>query len=42
MIRSLSDQFTFDVLGKKYGIYAVSGPRGSLAKLGEALNEQMQ
>ena len=36
------DQFTFDVLGKKYGIYAVSGPRGILAKLGEALNEQMQ
>ena len=38
----LSDQFTFDVLGKKYGIYAVRGPRGIPAKLGEALNEQMQ
>ena len=36
------DQFTFDVLGKKYGIYAVRGPRGIPAKLGEALNEQMQ
>ncbi len=36
------DQFTFDILGKEYGIFAVRGPRGIPAKLSEALNEQMQ
>ena len=36
------DQFTFDILGKEYSIYAVRGPRGIPAKLSEALNEQMQ
>ena len=36
------DQFTFDTLGKEYGIYAVRGPRGIPAKLSEALNEQIQ
>ena len=30
------DQFTFDVLGEKYGIYAVRGPRGIPEKLTEA------
>ncbi len=33
------DQFTFDILGREYGIYAVRGPRGIPAKLSEALNE---
>ncbi len=32
------DQFTFDILGREYGIYAVRGPRGIPAKLSEALN----
>ena len=36
------DQFTFDILGKEYSIYAVRGPRGIPAKLSEALNEQIQ
>ena len=36
------DQFTFDILSKEYGIYAVRGPRGIPAKLSEALNEQIQ
>ena len=36
------DQFTFDILGKEYSIYAVRSPRGIPAKLSEALNEQMQ
>ena len=36
------DQFTFDILGKEYGIFAVRGPRGIPAKLSEALNEQIQ
>ena len=36
------DQFTFDIWGKEYSIYAVRGPRGIPAKLSEALNEQMQ
>jgi len=31
------DRFTFDVLGEKYGIYAVRGPRGIPEKLSEAL-----
>ena len=34
------DQFTFDILGKEYGIFAVRGPRGIPAKLSEALNAQ--
>ena len=32
------EQFTFDILGKEYGIFAVRGPRGIPAKLSEALN----
>ena len=36
------DQFTFDIWGKEYSIYAVRGSRGIPAKLSEALNEQMQ
>ena len=36
------DQFTFDILGKEYSIYAVRGPRGIPAKLSEALNEQIR
>ena len=32
------DRFTFDILGREYGIYAVRGPRGIPAKLSEALN----
>ena len=31
-------QFTFDVLGREYGIFAVRGPRGIPAGLSEALN----
>lgn len=31
------NQFTFDVLGKKYGIFAVRGPRGIPESLSEAL-----
>ncbi len=31
------DQFTFDVLGEKYGIHAVRGPRGIPESLSEAL-----
>jgi len=31
------DQFTFDILGKEYGIFAVRGPRGIPAKLSKAL-----
>ena len=31
------DQFSFDVLGEKYGIYAVRGPRGIPDSLSEAL-----
>lgn len=31
------DQFTFDVLGEKYGIHAVRGPRGIPNSLSEAL-----
>ena len=31
------DRFTFDVLGKEYGIFAVRGPRGIPQKLSEAL-----
>ena len=31
------DQFTFDVLGEKYGIFAVRGPRGIPNSLSEAL-----
>ena len=32
------DQFTFDILGREYGIFAVRGPRGIPASLSEALN----
>ena len=32
------DRFTFDVLGSKYGIFAVRGPRGIPKSLSEALN----
>ncbi len=31
------DKFTFDILGKKYGIFAVRGPRGIPESLSEAL-----
>lgn len=31
------NQFTFDILGKKYGIFAVRGPRGIPESLSEAL-----
>lgn len=31
------DQFTFDILGKEYGIYAVRGPRGIPGSLSRAL-----
>lgn len=33
------DRFTFDVLGKEYGIYAVRGPRGIPNKLSKALEK---
>lgn len=33
------DRFTFEILGKEYGIFAVRGPRGISVKLSEALNE---
>ena len=31
------DRFTFDALGKEYGIFAVRGPRGIPEKLSRAL-----
>ena len=31
------DRFTFDVLGREYGIFAVRGPRGIPQSLSEAL-----
>ncbi len=31
------NRFTFDVLGKEYGIFAVRGPRGIPQSLSEAL-----
>ena len=31
------DRFTFDILGKEYGIFAVRGPRGIPNSLSEAL-----
>lgn len=31
------NKFTFDILGKKYGIFAVRGPRGIPESLSEAL-----
>lgn len=34
------DQFTFDLLGKEYGIYAVRGPRGIPGSLSGALRMQ--
>lgn len=34
------DQFTFDILGKEYGIYAVRGPRGIPGSLSRALRTQ--
>lgn len=37
--RYRQDQFTFDVLGKEYGIYAVRGPRGIPDKLSKALEK---
>lgn len=33
------DQFTFDILGRDYGIFAVRGPRGIPAGLSAALND---
>lgn len=33
------DRFTFDVLGKEYGIFAVRGPRGIPHSLSEALKK---
>lgn len=35
--RYAPDQFTFDALGKEYGIFAVRGPRGIPESLREAL-----
>lgn len=35
--RYAPDRFTFDVLGKDYGIFAVRGPRGIPRRLSEAL-----
>ncbi len=34
-----ADRFTFEVLGKEYGIYAVRGPRGIPESLSEALKK---
>ena len=34
------DRFTFERLGRDYGIYAVRGPRGIPDSLSEALNAQ--
>ncbi len=34
------DRFTFDVLGKEYGIFAVRGPRGIPESLSRALNRE--
>lgn len=33
------DRFTFDVLKKEYGIYAIRGPRGITNSLSEALKK---
>ena len=33
------DRFTFDMLGKEYGIHAVRGPRGIPDSLREALKQ---
>ena len=35
-----TDRFTFERLGRDYGIYAVRGPRGIPDSLSEALNAQ--
>ena len=34
------DKFTFDILGREYGIFAVRGPRGIPPRLSDALNER--
>lgn len=38
--RYRTDQFTFETLGREYGIFAVRGPRGIPESLSEALNSK--